>query len=298
MLKWQQNPGSMMSLAARLLAAVYVMAATAPAANASSQGLNLADRFNNAIEAVQEGIDVIWPGDLDSEHMNARLGVGFGWVPDYIGSDNYRFRAVPIIDVRYKEVWRLNGSKFTYSAFKHGDFEAGPLINLHFGRRESVNKALEGLGDIATTLDVGFFASYKRNSLLLDLDVRQALGAAQGLQVRFTAGHGIYQSGNFGMGLGIRAKYMSGKAMQTNFGITAKQAANSGRGYDMFDADGGISEVSANVLAAIRVNEKVRILGLVSAGNLFGSAADSPLTGGGAGSRFQVIAGTGLTLQF
>lgn len=270
----------------------------------SSDGFFLGDRFNNAIEAVQQGIDVIWPGDLDSESFNARIGFGMGLVPDYVGSDNYRFLFIPILDVRYKDVWHLNGSRFTYSAIRSGDsaqtgiFEAGPLINLHFGRRERVNSRLAGLGNIPTTLDVGGFANYRRKSLLLELDVRQALGAGQGLQVRMTAGHGVFKSGNFGLGVGIRAKYLSRKSMQTNFGITPDQAERSQAGLPAFTASAGVSEISVNMLGALRLNEKVRLLGLVSAGNLFGSAADSPLVAGGNGSRFQAIIGTGLTLQF
>lgn len=269
----------------------------APAASAN-QGFNLADRFNNAIEAVQEGIDIIWPGDLDSEDVNARLGVGFGWTPDYVGSDSYRFRVLPIIDFRYKEVWRLNGSKFTYSAFRKGEFEAGPLLNLHFGRKESQNQYLTGLGNIPATLEVGAFARFKKESMLLEGDVRQALGAGQGMTVRLTAGHGVYQNGNFVAGLGFRARFMSKKGMQTNFGITQEQSDKSLYGFDTFEAKAGISEVSANVIGAYRLTDKVRLLGLVSVGHLFGSAASSPLSSGTAGSDIQVIAGTGLTFQF
>ncbi|NVJ96921.1 MAG: MipA/OmpV family protein [Alphaproteobacteria bacterium] len=270
----------------------------ATGASHASQGFNLADRFNNAIEAVQEGIDIIWPGDLDSEHVNARLGFGFGWVPDYVGSDSYRFRVLPIIDFRYKEVWRLNGSKFTYAAYKNGNFEAGPLLNLHFGRSESNNQFLAGLGDISTTLDVGAFARIKSKSLLIEADVRQALGAGQGMAVRFTAGHGIYQNGNFAAGAGFRLRYMSKKGMQTNFGITETQSANSLYGFAPFEAKAGISEASVNVIGAYRITDKVRLLSLVSVGHLFGSASTSPLSSGAAGSDLQVIAGTGITLQF
>ncbi|SDD38500.1 MipA/OmpV family protein [Kordiimonas lacus] len=280
-------------LPASLLTAVFCQTNTA---HASSQGLNLADRFNNAIEAVQEGIDLIWPGDLDSEQMNARMGIGFGWIPDYVGSDNYRFRAVPILDVRYKEIWRLNGSKLTYTAFKTDKLEIGPLLNLHFGRKESSNKALTGLGDIGTTFDVGIFARFKRESLLIDADIRRGLGAGQGTTIRLTAGHGIYQNGDFAAGLGVRLRYMSKKGMQTNFGITREQAENSV--YETFQASAGLSEVSANLIGAYRLTEKARLMGLVSVGHLLGDAADSPIVADGTGSPLQAIAGVGLTFQF
>ncbi len=266
--------------------------------SALADGFNLADRFNNALGAVQEGIDLLWPGDLDSEEVNARIGVGMGWMPDYDGSNNYRFRILPLVDIRYKEVWRLNGSQFTYSAYKKGSFEAGPLLNLHFGRQENSNKALEGLGDISTTLDVGVFARYSNKSMLISSDVRQALGAGQGMQIRLTAGHGIYQNGNFAMGAGIRGKWLSKKAMQTNFGITEEQAANSASGLQAFEASGGVSELSVNVIGALRLNERARILGLISLGRMLGSASDSPLSGGQYGSSTQFVSGTALQFKF
>ncbi len=266
--------------------------------SAAAEGFDLADRFNNALSAVQEGIDLLWPGDLDSEEVNARIGVGMGWMPDYDGSNNYRFRILPLIDVRYKEVWRLNGSQFTYSAYKKGNFEAGPLLNLHFGRQESSNQALEGMGDISTTLDVGVFARYSNNQMLISSDIRQALGAGQGTQIRLTAGHGIYQNGNFAMGAGIRGKWLSKKAMQTNFGVTEEQAANSTSGLQAFEANGGVSELSINVIGALRINDRARILGLVSLGRMLGSAADSPLSGGRYGSATQFVSGTALQFKF
>lgn len=293
MSQWHKCRFRKFMLPASLLTAAFCQTT---ATHAASQGLSLADRFNNAIEAVQEGIDIIWPGDLDSEHINARMGLGVGWIPDYVGSDNYRFRAVPILDIRYKELWRLNGSKLTFTAFKTDKLEVGPLLNLHFGRKESSNKALTGLGDIGTTFDVGVFARFKRESLLIDADIRRALGAGQGTAIRLTAGHGIYQNGNFGAGLGIRLRYMSKKGMQTNFGITREQADNSV--YEAFQASAGLSEVSANIIGAYRLTEKTRLMGLISVGHLLGDAANSPIVADGTGSPLQAIAGVGLTMQF
>jgi len=282
-------------LSASLVTAVFWLP---NAAHATSRGLDLADRFNSAIEAVQQGIDLIWPGDLDSEQINARMGVGFGWVPDYIGSDNYRFRALPILDVRYKELWRLSGSKITYTAFKTDGLEVGPLVNLHFGRKESANKALTGLGDIGTTLDVGIFARFKHKGLLVETDVRRGISEGQGTLARLTAAHGIYQNGNFGASLAVRLQYLSQKGMQTNYGITQKQADASRAGYDPFRASAGLSDMSVNIIGAYRLTEKARLMSLVSVGHLLGDAANSPLVTNGTGSPLQVIAGVGLMMQF
>lgn len=279
------------------LASLFAMPFVSLPATAT-QGLSFTDRFNNAIDAVQAGIDIFWPGDFDSENINAQVGMGFGWTPDYLGSNSYRFRALPIIDIRYKDLWRISGSKISYNVFKRGIFEAGPFVNIHFGRNERTHKALNGLGDIGTTLDLGIFARIKRESLIVELDARRAISEGQGTAIRLTAGHGILQKGNLALAFAVRGRYMSRKGMQTNFGITERQAANSLMGYEPFRAGAGLSEASANLVGAYRVTEKFRVMGLMSVGHLFGDAADSPIVKGPNGSPVQTLMGLGFTMMF
>ena len=247
---------------------------------------------------MHSGIDSIWPDDLKLDGMTARVGFGIGTTPDYIGSDNYRLRVLPIIDIRYKDRWRLNGGLLTYAAINKGPWQAGPLINLAFGRPESRNRLLSGIRDIGTTFEAGAFARYQTKSGLVSLDYRHSLSDDLGDSVRFTVGHGIYKSGNFVTIVGARARWLSNNAMQRNFGLTQQDSQNSEFGLPAFAANSGVSEVSANVIAAYRLNERVRVLSLLSVGHLLGDAADSPLVGADSGSPVQVIFGVGMTTQF
>jgi len=274
-----------------------ILAAVAFAVPASAQ-FNIGDRFANAIESMHSGIDSIWPDDLKLDGMTVRAGFGIGTTPDYIGSGDYRLRVLPIIDIRYKERWRLNGSLLTYAAINNGPWQAGPLINLAFGRPESRNRVLAGIREIDTTFEAGAFARYQTTSGLVSLDYRHSLGNGLGGSVRFTVGHGIYKSGNFVTIVGARARWLSDKAMQRNFGLTQQDSQNSEFGLPAFAANSGVSEVSANVIGAYRLNDRVRVLSLLSVGHLLGDAADSPLVRGDNGSPLQVIFGVGFTTQF
>jgi outer membrane protein len=260
--------------------------------------LNIGDRFASAIEAMHEGIDIIWPNDLKLEGVHARIGLGIGFTPDYTGSNNYRLRFLPVIDIRYGERWRLNGSLLTLAAIKKGNFEVGPLLNLEFGRDSSLNPVLRGISEIDTTLEAGFFARYQTKSGLLSLDYRHALGNELGDSIRLTAGHGIYKNGNFVTIFGTRARWMSDRAMQRNFGITEADAATSEAGLPAFAASSGVSEISANLIGAYRINERVRVLSLISYGRLLGDAKNSPLVSNDVGSANQFIIGVGFTNQF
>ncbi len=264
----------------------------------ASAQFNIGDRFANAIEAMHSGIDSIWPDDLKLDGVTARVGFGIGFTPDYVGSDDYRLRVLPVIDIRYKERWRLNGSLLTYAAVHEGPWQAGPLVSLAFGRSENRNQVLGGLREIESTLEAGAFARYQTKSGVVSLDYRHALGNGLGGSFRFTVGHGIYKSGNFVTIVGARARWLSGKAMQRNFGLTPQDSQNSEFGLPAFAASSGISEVSANVIAAYRLNDRVRLLSLLSVGHLLGDAENSPLVQGENGSPVQVIFGVGLTTQF
>jgi len=282
-------------VAKRIISAFFIAGLFSAPTQAQSV---IGESINAAIEAVQEGLDLIWPDDISLKHVNARLGFGIGFTPDYIGSDDYRLRAIPLIDIRYKEVWRLNGSLLSFSAYKKNNLEIGPLVNLHFGRRQNRNPALGGLGDIGTTFEVGAFVRYKTDAMLLSADYRHGLGENIRSSIQVSAAHGIYKKENFLAFLGFRAKWLSKSNMQSAFGISEAQAASSTIGLPAFEASSGVSNVSANLVGAYSINKKARVLGLVSYGHLFGSAANSPLTADGVGSPSQVVVGAGLAYSF
>ena len=264
---------------------------------ANAQSL-VGEGFNTAIEAVQDGIDLIWPDEFNIEGMSARMGFGIGVTPDYMGSDNYRMRIIPLIDIRYKDLVQLNGSRLSYAPIKHGNFSAGPLVNLRFGRDAGQNSNLEGFGDIGDTLELGAFVRYKTDLAMLSLEYRHGTGAGIGSSVLLTAGHGIYKNGRFSAMIAARARWMDNQTMQTNFGITDEQAAASVKGLPAFAASAGVGEANANLVGSFELNEKVRFLSLVSFGKLFGDAANSPLVRDGAGSSTQLITGVGLAIAF
>ncbi|WP_374762950.1 MipA/OmpV family protein [Yunchengibacter salinarum] len=265
---------------------------------ASAQEFEPLDRMADTFESITSGVDSLWPDALEVDGLQARVGFATGLVPDYTGSNNMRLRALPLIQLRYKDVWKLNDTKFSYFAWHNGPWSAGPLANLVFGRDERRNKVLEGLGDIKTTLELGGFVQYRTEKALVDLEMRQALGAGQGATIRLTAGQGIYKSGKLFIGLAGRLKWQSDKSMRTNFGVSPEQAARSTFGLETFTPKSTISEGSINLVGAYNVTERARFLALISYARLLGDASDSPLVAGKAGSANQMVLGTALTFTF
>ncbi len=278
----------------RFLATSFAIVFSAPVHAQSFIG----EGFNTAVEAVQDGIDLIWPNRDKEQGTSVRLGFGFGITPDYMGSDNYHLRVVPLIDIKYKDKVQLNASRLSYNMLESGKFTAGPLMNVRFGRSAKQNSVLEGFGDIGDTLEFGAFVRYKTEAAMLSAEYRHGIGAGIGSSILLTAGHGIYKNGRFSAMLAARARWMDRKTMQTNFGITDAQSEASTRGLGAFRTNAGIAEANANLVGSFELNEKVRLLSLISFGKLLSDAADSPIVKTDNGSSTQIITGVGLAIAF
>ena len=264
---------------------------------ASAQSF-IGEGFNTAIEAVQDGIDLIWPGRANQEGTSVRLGFGLGLTPDYMGSNNYSMRIVPLIDIKYKDLIQLNGSRLSYNLWNKGNLTAGPLLNIRFGRDARQNSVLEGFGDIGDTFEPGAFIRYQTKAAMISAEYRHGTGAGIGSSVLITAGHGIYKNGRFSAMLAARARWMDRKTMQTNFGLTEAQSQASTLGLPAFTASAGVAEANANLVGSFELNETIRLLGLISYGKLLDAAADSPIVSGEHGSDTQIITGIGLAIAF
>ncbi len=257
---------------------------------------DLFDSFDTAIDTIATGFDFIWPEYLELKDFNVRLGFGLGSMPDYLGSNNYRFLVVPLIDVRYKNLIAMQGTKIRYNFLRHKNFRAGPLVNLLFGRNESRNDILTGLGSISDTFQVGAFVEGNFPSgFIFSADIRKALGAGQGTTVRLVLAQGIYKSDKMMLAVVGWFDWGSGRHNQTNFGISASQAANSTlQGYA---AGAGLNNFGINLVARQTLSDRWRVESIVGYGRILGDASDSPLVAG-AGSSHQGLAGVGLRYSF
>ena len=281
----------------RVPAALTVLFTTITPASYAAD-LEIIDQLNNALESIQEGVDSIWPGDIDFTGMDIQLGVGAGFTPDYLGSNNYRLRVMPRYSIRYKNLWRLNGTKFSYNAIRAKNLLAGPILSYRFGRSESNNKALTGLGDVDDSFEIGAFVKYKYKRLSVNADFRQATETSKGSIFRLTLGHGLYANDTLKVGFGMRLKWLSTAAMRTHFGITNAQSLTSEYGHNAFAPKSSFSEVDTSIVVSYKLSPEAKLTSLLSYGRLIGAAGNSPLTGGQLGSSNQLIFGTALMYSF
>ena len=277
-----------MSLRIGLLAALSF-----GASQASAQGRFGA--FDNAIDTIASGLDFILPDDIPVKDLSLRLGIATGISPDYTGSDNYRIRVLPIVDLRYKDIVFLQGTKLKINVLNKDRFRVGPVISYRSGRSENRNTILTGLGDVPDTFEFGGFMEFYIKGMRLSSDFRQAISDNLGWSARATLSHGVYNSEKILVGIGVGFKWASNNRMDADFGVTPVQSEASG--IPVFDPSGGPVNVSLSGLARYRLGEHWRIDGLVSVRRLLDGAARGPLTDT-FGAKLQLVSGIGVRYGF
>lgn len=207
-----------------------------------------------------------------------RISVGAAALlrPEWDGAKDNDWLVVPDLDVRW-------GDQF-FASFRTGigwnvinadGLRAGPYAKLKFGRDESDDVALRGLGDVDATVEAGGFVDWARGPFRLSLEVRQGLGGHEGLvaeagaDLRARLGEQIFAS------IGPRVRWANDEYMQTYFGVTPVQAGRSG--LPVFNAGSGLESTGVNLSVGYRPTDRVVITAFGEVGELQDDAANSPL---------------------
>ena len=142
--------------------------------NPSAQAQLLDDVLGSLTDSISDITDEVLPGI-----SNIRIGVGPTVTPDYEGSDNYKVSAAPLISLHYRDIILVDNNHVRVNIFGNDSliasekFKAGPSLSLNFGRNESNNIDLTGLGDVGTSVEAGIFASYQEGPTRARVRIRK-----------------------------------------------------------------------------------------------------------------------------
>lgn len=235
--------------------------------------------------------------DGDSQ-WSARIGILGAFVPDYEGSSSYEWRAYPDLDITYGDRFFIDRRGAGINFLTSDALTAGVSIGYDSGRDESDNRrVLRGLGDIDETAIGSIFASYSVGRLSLSASVgTDILGEGhEGTTIGLSANYSLPVGERLILFAGPSATWASDNYMQNLFGITAAQAARSGRAS--YRAEAGFKDVGFTIYGAYRLTGGWAVTGVAGYKRLLGDAADSPLVAGD-GSADQFIGGLGLSYLF
>lgn len=160
--------------------------------------------------------------------LDLSLGVGAVYLPKYEGAKESRWRALPIIDIKWGPYFLGVGGLGVNVSTTPG-LSFGPRLTYRRGRKESEAARLKGLGDLDAGAEAGAFFLYRQSAWSLKADLRTAVGdTPDGTLI----GLGVGREFKFGqwdrLGLGVRVDWADKDYMQNYFGVSARQSANSG----------------------------------------------------------------------
>ncbi len=197
---------------------------------------------------------------------------------DYLGSDERKLRAYPILDYQWKNGWFAGTSNgIGYQFATPPAYQVGLRVTADLGRRESASPALAGMGNIDWSPEIGGFANYFITpEWFLTTSVRYGAGNDHnGLQVDVGAGYSTQLSQHWRGALGIAGTYANADYMREYFGVSSAQQMTSG--YGTYVPGAGWRDIRANAsLTWFFATDFSATLG-VSVRSLQGKAADSPL---------------------
>ena len=197
--------------------------------------------------------------------------------PAYEGSDDYEWRAFPLIDVTVGDtfflhartglgayVWNRNGCKI------------GLAVGYTFGREEDDSSDLRGLGDIDDGATANLLFEWAAGNVSLGARYEeQFTGHGTGFQVHLGLGHDLHVADKTILKPSIRTTYASADYMEEYFGISPGQSTRSG--LPVYDAAGGFKSVGFHMMAIHRLDRHWGILAGAGYDRLVGDAGESPV---------------------
>lgn len=231
--------------------------------------------------------------------LSAR-GAAYG--PDYEGSDDYEFQPIPFASIVYDDFIFITGPSLGVNLLNFegpfGDdrFKAGPIARYSFGRDEDDNHALDGLGDVDDSIEVGGFLNYEIGIWSAGLTVVQDVaGGHDGLVAEATTGVTVPITEQLRSSLEASATFADSNYMEAYFGVSPSQSAESG--LAQFEADAGFKDVGITLGLNYMFTESIGLSGRAQYKRLLADAADSPIVAD-EGSADQFFTGLFLTYRF
>ena len=187
---------------------------------------------------------------------NLSLGVGPEYRPDYYGSNDYEVIPDPQVFIKFRNFVFLDNDGADLAILGFSRFALGPSLRLRGDRDESDNVALQGLGDIDHTFEVGGFnATTFAKSVPVKLQApKGGVGGHDGLTVDGTGTILLMRYGRFSTSVSGQASWVDQSFADTYFSISPTQALNSG--LPEFQAKQGFLDIGGSLNAYVNLGKR------------------------------------------
>jgi outer membrane protein len=219
--------------------------------------------------------------------------------PGFEGAKQYNVGASPIFSFHRAgsaDQFRSPIDSPSITLLDIGGFRAGPVVSFVPARIASQYQALNGLGDVNATYEVGGFVEYfPVDWVRARVEVRRGFGGSDGVFADASTDFIIPLWQSLTWSGGPRLSLANDAATAPYFGINAAQSSASG--LPTFDAKGGLHAAGAGSQWRYQVTPQWEAHAFIEYDRLLGDAAASPLTKQ-QGSANQVRVGLGASYSF
>lgn len=206
------------------------------------------------------------------------VGLGVATGPRYTGSDDTRTRVLPVLGYQWANGWFASTSQGVgVNLSSTPGLQYGPRLTVDFGRRESSDDRLRGLGNVNPAAELGGFVNYRVvDAFSLHASLRAGSGEDhKGVRMDLGAAYGFQLAPGLRLRLGANTTLANQAYAQTRFGVTSSQSASSG--YAAYSPKGGFQDVRTSVGLSHALAPRVTLSTALTSTTLLGDAKASPL---------------------
>ncbi|SDF25411.1 MipA/OmpV family protein [Bosea robiniae] len=206
------------------------------------------------------------------------VGAGVRYQPDYTGSDDYVFRARPIISLGkgLKSTWwsAEDDTMLSIGVFSGQGWRIGFSGDLLWKRSAKVNPALVAVPATKFGAELGGFAEFYPTSWLRGrVDLRRGVVAHDGVVADFKL-DAFSTVGQWTLGIGPRMRITSADYVRTYFGT---RGAQPGTGGLLQRYNAGVHTVGALAQVTYHWSDQLKTTAYVEYKRLVGDATRSPI---------------------
>lgn len=221
--------------------------------------------------------------DQQTPESTVTVGAGIAVVPEYLGSDKTKTRAIIGIDYQNKNGFFASTQRGIGYGGKTGAFGYSAAVG-HAGARYdrdrsygSGSDALRGMGEIEASAVALLGASYDFGGVSVSAKGVLAMTRRErGNHYEFGVQLPLLTNEKNRVGMFASTDYSDRKHMQAFHGVTAAQSKASG--FKAYTPDAGFSKVTLGANWKYQINKAWSLNNAAGAVHLVGDAADSPLT--------------------
>jgi outer membrane scaffolding protein for murein synthesis (MipA/OmpV family) len=218
---------------------------------------------------------------FDWIHGDWKLVVGAtGMVaPDFEGSKDLMFRALPIISLGKagpEARFTSRNDNISLSLFDNGRVRAGATGKIVFQRDEDDADELEGLDEVRWGVELGGFAEvYPIDWLRVRGELRHGIRSHSGVVADVAVDAFMDVTDTVRVSAGPRISWATADYFEAYYGVDASESVASG--LSEYDPDGGLKSIGIGGAYDWQTTEKLTTSFFAEYERLMGSAADSSL---------------------